>query len=47
MVNKLNQIDNKFRVFKMELLAGEPNFVVEHVSKSDCLYISQLMSSVA
>lgn len=30
-VNKLDNIDNKFRVFKMELLAGEPNYVVEHV----------------
>ena len=30
-VNKLNTIDAKFRFFKMELLAGEPNFVVEHV----------------
>lgn len=31
-VNKLNTIDTKFRFFKMELLAGEPNYVVEHVS---------------
>jgi len=30
-VNKLNSIDAKFRFFKMELLAGEPNYVVEHV----------------
>lgn len=30
-VNKLNTIDTKFRFFKMELLAGEPNYVVEHV----------------
>jgi hypothetical protein len=30
-VNKLNTIDAKFRFFKMELLAGEPNYVVEHV----------------
>jgi tRNA G37 N-methylase Trm5 len=30
-VNKLNSIDTKFRFFKMELLAGEPNYVVEHV----------------
>ena len=30
-VNKLKTIDTKFRFFKMELLAGEPNYVVEHV----------------
>ena len=30
-VNKLNSIDTTFRFFKMELLAGEPNYVVEHV----------------
>jgi hypothetical protein len=30
-VNKLNSIDAKFRFFKMELIAGEPNYVVEHV----------------
>ena len=30
-VNKLNVIDTKFRFFKMELLAGEPNYIVEHV----------------
>ena len=30
-VNKLNTIDNQFRFFKMELLAGEPDYVVEHV----------------
>lgn len=30
-VNKLNSIDAKFRFFEMELLAGEPNYVVEHV----------------
>jgi len=30
-VNKLNTIDTKFRFFKMELLAGEPGYVVEHV----------------
>ena len=32
-VNKLNMIDNQFRFFKMELLAGEPDYVVEHVSR--------------
>lgn len=31
MVNKLDAIDNKFRFFKMELIAGEPNYVVQHV----------------
>jgi len=30
-VNKLDNIDNQFRVFKMEILAGEPNYIVEHV----------------
>ena len=30
-VNKLNSIDTQFRFFKMELLAGEPNYIVEHV----------------
>lgn len=28
-VNKINAIDNKFRTFSMELLAGEPNYIVE------------------
>ena len=31
MTNKLNSIDTKFRFVKMELLAGEPNHVFEHV----------------
>ena len=30
-VNKLDSIDAKFRFFNMELLAGYPNYVVEHV----------------
>lgn len=30
-VNKLETINNQFRVFDMELLAGEPRYVVEHV----------------
>ena len=30
-VNKLHTIDAKFRFFQMELLAGEPNYVVQHV----------------
>ncbi|KAG6335474.1 hypothetical protein ID866_3624 [Astraeus odoratus] len=37
-VNKLDNIDNKFRFFKMELLAGEPNFVVEH-HESNCRFL--------
>jgi len=31
-VNKLDSIDTQFRFFKMELLAGDPNYVVEAVS---------------
>ncbi|KAH6917030.1 hypothetical protein BKA70DRAFT_1251174 [Coprinopsis sp. MPI-PUGE-AT-0042] len=36
-VNKLNSIDTQFRFFKMELLAGEPDYIVEH-SESDCRF---------
>jgi len=36
-VNKLDSIENTFRTFKMELLAGEDNFNVE-VNESDCLF---------
>ncbi|KAI0003748.1 Met-10+ like-protein-domain-containing protein [Russula compacta] len=36
-VNKLDSIDTQFRVFNMELLAGEPDYVVEH-SESDCRF---------
>ncbi|KAH9065684.1 Met-10+ like-protein-domain-containing protein [Lactarius vividus] len=36
-VNKLDSIDTQFRFFKMELLAGEPDYVVEH-SESDCRF---------
>ena len=31
-VNKLDSIDTTFRFFKMELIAGEPDYIVEHVS---------------
>ncbi|PFH52241.1 hypothetical protein AMATHDRAFT_140328 [Amanita thiersii Skay4041] len=37
-VNKLDSIDTTFRFFKMELLAGDPNYVVEH-HESDCRFI--------
>lgn len=30
-VNKLSNINAQFRFFEMELIAGEPDFVVEHV----------------
>ena len=33
-VNKLNSIHTQFRFFQMELLAGEPDYVVEHVSNT-------------
>lgn len=36
-VNKLNNIDTQFRFFKMELIAGDPDFVVEH-HESDCRF---------
>ncbi|KAH7910443.1 Met-10+ like-protein-domain-containing protein [Hygrophoropsis aurantiaca] len=36
-VNKLDSIDTQFRFFKMELLAGEPNYIVEH-HESDCKF---------
>ncbi|KAF9015682.1 S-adenosyl-L-methionine-dependent methyltransferase [Cyathus striatus] len=36
-VNKLNSIDTQFRFFKMELIAGEPNYIVEH-NESDCRF---------
>ncbi|PWZ02713.1 hypothetical protein BCV70DRAFT_196961 [Testicularia cyperi] len=36
-VNKLDTIDTEFRFFKMELLAGEPDFVAR-VSESECSF---------
>jgi tRNA (guanine37-N1)-methyltransferase len=36
-VNKLDTIDTQFRFFKMELLAGEPDYIVEH-HESDCRF---------
>ncbi|KAJ7631240.1 Met-10+ like-protein-domain-containing protein [Roridomyces roridus] len=36
-VNKLDSIDTQFRFFKMELLAGEPNYIVQH-HEADCTF---------
>ncbi|KAI0081085.1 guanine-N-1-methyltransferase [Panus rudis PR-1116 ss-1] len=36
-VNKTENIENQFRVFPMELLAGEPNYIVTH-RESDCTF---------
>ncbi|KAJ7293053.1 Met-10+ like-protein-domain-containing protein [Mycena rebaudengoi] len=36
-VNKLGNIDTQFRFFKMELLAGDPDYVVTHY-ESDCRF---------
>ncbi|KAF8346952.1 S-adenosyl-L-methionine-dependent methyltransferase [Amanita rubescens] len=36
-VNKLDSINTKFRFFSMELLAGEPDYIVEH-HESDCRF---------
>ncbi|PPQ79404.1 hypothetical protein CVT25_002674 [Psilocybe cyanescens] len=36
-VNKLDSIDTKFRFFKMELIAGRPDYVVEH-HEADCKF---------
>ncbi|KAJ7651669.1 Met-10+ like-protein-domain-containing protein [Mycena polygramma] len=36
-VNKLDTIDTPFRFFKMELLAGDPEYVVEH-HEADCRF---------
>jgi tRNA G37 N-methylase Trm5 len=43
-VNKLDSIDTQFRFFKMELLAGEPNYVVEHVGSPP---LRRLLATVA
>ncbi|EJD03791.1 uncharacterized protein FOMMEDRAFT_81588 [Fomitiporia mediterranea MF3/22] len=36
-VNKLDTIHNQFRYFDMELIAGEPDFIVQH-SESNCRF---------
>ncbi|KAF8684462.1 tRNA (guanine(37)-N1)-methyltransferase [Rhizoctonia solani] len=36
-VNKLDVIDTEFRFFKMEVLAGEPEFIIKH-SESNCTF---------
>ncbi|KAI0348300.1 hypothetical protein BDW22DRAFT_1319282 [Trametopsis cervina] len=36
-VNKINSIHTQFRFFQMELLAGEPDYIVEH-HESDCKF---------
>ncbi|EKM61665.1 uncharacterized protein PHACADRAFT_82901 [Phanerochaete carnosa HHB-10118-sp] len=37
-VNKLDVIQNKFRVFDMELIAGEPDYIVEH-HETECTFL--------
>ncbi|KAJ1302848.1 hypothetical protein OPQ81_003151 [Rhizoctonia solani] len=36
-VNKLDVIDSQFRFFKMEVLAGEPDFIIKH-NESNCTF---------
>ncbi|CAE6532728.1 unnamed protein product [Rhizoctonia solani] len=36
-VNKLDVIDTEFRFFKMEVLAGEPDFIIKH-NESGCTF---------
>ncbi|KAB5589659.1 TRNA (guanine(37)-N1)-methyltransferase [Ceratobasidium theobromae] len=36
-VNKLDIIDTEFRFFKMEVLAGEPDFIIKH-NESNCTF---------
>jgi hypothetical protein len=45
-VNKLDQIDTRFRFFKMELIAGEPDYIVTHVchfSTSILIYLTSFL----
>lgn len=44
-VNKLNTIHAQFRFFDMELIAGEPDFIVHHVSNSLILFMLWLTSA--
>lgn len=49
MVNKVDTIDTEFRVFKMEVIAGDEDFNVELVrsEKASLTRIQLLMSWVA
>ena len=44
-MNKVGSINAQFRFFEMELIAGEPDYVVEHVR---CIYYrySRLLTSL-